>query len=256
MRIQLSTIPGIVLVAMLSFAAAALTQEPPPVPTPRTPDLLGIYPGMPMRAAVAQLQKRSSDVYVSVDPAHGFSLATDTPESADVVSAKVTQPPDAFPSVWMITRSWNHTPNSTRGSMTASALLRGLHAKYGPETLRKVGSSGATTLFWIFDPNGKLLAHADPALMNCSGEAYGPSVWAGSLGPFTDVCAKSFFAVTANFTAWPPGGDPIVNAYQLELVNLPYALRMAVITANAKNAAAKRALQSQQQKASHNVPKF
>jgi hypothetical protein len=256
MQIRPSKTLGIVLVAMLTFAAAAFAQEPPPVPTPHTPDVLGIYPGMPMRAAVAQLQKRSSDVYVSVDPAHGFSLATDTPEAADLVSAKVTQPPDALPSVWMITRSWNHTPNSTIGSMTASALLKGLHAKYGPETLRKVGSSGETTLFWIFDPNGRLLAHADPALMNCSGEAYGPTVWAGSPGPFTDVCAKSFFAVTADFTVWPPGGDPIVNGYNLQLVNLPFALRAAVITANAKNTALNREHQQQLQRANQNVPSF
>jgi hypothetical protein len=40
------------------------------------------------------------------------------------------------------------------------------------------------------------------------------------------------------------------------LVNLPYAVRAATIAANTKDAAAKRALQAQQQKASRNVPKF
>jgi hypothetical protein len=253
MQIRLSQTVGIVLVAMLSVTAVAVAQDAA-VPTPHTPDLLGIYPGMPMQAAVAQLQKQSSDVYVST-ASDGFSLTKDTPHTADVTIAKVTNPPNALPAVWMITRSWSHF-SGPEGSMTVSGLMAGLHAKYGQETMRKTGSNGQNALYWIFDRNGKLLAHADPALMNCSGEGYGPTVAEGTIGqPSTDVCARSFFAVTAYFTDWPPGNQ-IVNAYSVELANVPYALQEAQKITDAKNAAANRAHQAQVQRANGNVPKF
>lgn len=256
MQIRSFRIPGIAVAVMLVFATAAFAQLPPPVPTPHTPDLLGIYPGMPMQAAVAQLQKQSSDVYVSIDRPQGFSLSKSSPDSADIITARVTHPPDGPPAVWMVSRLWNRMNGGGAAAMTVSGLLSALHAKYGPETMRKNGGSGSTTLYWIFDRNGKLLSHADPALMGCNPDAFATSVSGGpaSFNPAQAPCYKSFFAVTVQFVASP--GDPIINTYHLELVNLPYAVRAAMIAANAKKAAASRARQEQLQRAKQNVPKF
>lgn len=251
MRIPPSKFPGILLLVVPAFAAVAFAQQPPPVPTPHTPNLLGIYPGMPMQAGVSQLQKQSSDVYVSVN-SQGFSLVKSSPNSSDAITASVTHPPVGPPAVWMISRVWYRAAGA---GMTVSALLSALHAKYGPETMRKTEGNGSIWLYWIFDPNGNLLSHADPVLMGCNADALAPSMdGAPDFNPAQAPCYKSFFAVTVNFVVSP--SNPITNGYRLELVNLPYAARAAMIAANAKNAAANQARQEQLQRAKRNVPTF
>ena len=53
---------SLLLVSVLACAFALHAQALPP--TPHTPDLLGIYPGMPLNEAQATLQKHSSAAYV------------------------------------------------------------------------------------------------------------------------------------------------------------------------------------------------
>lgn len=242
------------LTVVASFGLMALSvplhaQQPPPVPTPHTPDLLGVYPGMPMQAAEAQLQKHSSAVYVETNTLPvSFDLTISSPQSADITTVYVTQPPNDPPTVWMIQRNWGEPGGP---GMTMASLLSALHAKYGQETMRKQHPD--ITLYWIFDRNGRLLSHADPALMNCSGGNFVVVVSNGNspVGGEFPVCYKGFFAVTANFNA-----STVIKSYHVELVNLPYAARAATITANAKKAAADRARQQQIEKASRNKPTF
>ena len=68
-----------------------------------TPDLLGIYPGMPSAAAQAQLQKHSDSVNVQPS-ATGFALAFPDPKNRDQITVYLTQPPNDPPAVWMIQR--------------------------------------------------------------------------------------------------------------------------------------------------------
>lgn len=241
--------------AVVSFGLAAFSvplcaqQEPPAVATPETPDLLGIYPGMPMQTAKVQLQKHSSDVYVDTNALPlNFSLTVSNPKSADITSVYVTQPPNDPPTVWMIQRNWTEPGGP---GMTMAALISALRAKYGQETMRKQHPD--ITLYWIFDRNGRLLSHADPALMGCSGGNFIVYMHNGDspVGGELPVCYKGFFAVTANFNA-----STVLRAYHVELVNLPYAARAATITANAKKAAADRARQQQIERARGNKPTF
>jgi hypothetical protein len=66
-------------------------------------------------------------------------------------------------------------------------------------------------------------------------------------------CFRSFFAVTAMLNR---RGSELLQAYNIDLVNLPYALKAATVTANAKNAAADQARRNQIEKADQAKPKF
>src|SRR5690348_5200191 len=71
---------------------------------PHSPDLLGIYIGMPADAAKVQLQKHSSDVYVQyAAPADtGFGMSVPGMPT-DQISVSITQAPNV-PAVWKIER--------------------------------------------------------------------------------------------------------------------------------------------------------
>jgi hypothetical protein len=253
MRIRPSQTAGIVIIAMLASAATTFAQEAA-IPTPRTPDLPGIYPGMPMQAAVAQLQKQSSDAYVQTSST-GFSLSKTTSHSADSITASVTNPRNALPAVWIISRSWEDVPSAGGVGVTVSELLAGLHATYGPATMRKTGQNGQNSLYWIFDRNGKMLAHADPALMNCSGSAYAPTVEKGSVRPVTGICATGFFRGDCGFRRLAAGQSDH-RGLSCEVGQSALCASRGGEIEDAKNAAAKRARQVQLQKASHNTRTF
>jgi hypothetical protein len=73
-------------------------------PTPHTPDLLGIYQGMPLNRAQAVLQQHSSKLYVRRDPADSeLSLSVADTPNPDVINVFMTQPPNN-PFVGMVTR--------------------------------------------------------------------------------------------------------------------------------------------------------
>jgi hypothetical protein len=252
MRIRRLRLAGTILAAAL-FPIAALAHNPLG-PTPHTPDLLGIYVGMPMQAAEDQLQKHSSEVYVMTNELpDDLNLTISNPETADITKAYLTQSPNDPPTVWMVTRDWSQSGGP---GMTESVLLSALHAKYGHETMHKI--QGDTRLYWIFDSNGHLLSHADPALMGCSGldfvsKMHSPIGYGAC--DVMDTCAKHFFAITASYNA-PPPNNPLIGNYHVVLVNLPYAVKACHVSADAMNAAANRARQEQLEKANANRPSF
>jgi hypothetical protein len=51
-------------------------------------------------------------------------------------------------------------------------------------------------------------------------------------------------------------GPELLQGYNVELVNLPYALKAATATGNANNAAAEQSRRNQTEKADQNEPKF
>ena len=53
-----------------------------------------------------------------------------------------------------------------------------------------------------------------------------------------------------------PGNAELLQAYTVELVNMPYAVKAATITMNANNAAAAKARQNELNKANQNKPTF
>jgi hypothetical protein len=223
-------------------------------PTAHSPDLLGIYPGMPLSRAQAALQQHSSTLYVRRDPADSeLSLSIADTKDIDVINVFMTQPPNE-PFVAMVTRQWSYAGGP---GMTADALLAGLRQKYGKETLTWDRGGGGLYVYWLFDQSGKLLASADPKLQGCDGTALvgmlkvGPPVQPSDL---QKACFAAFFGVRVFFNGGR--GASLLNGYTLQLTNMPYMYRAAVNVANAKNADAKKAQQDQQNRANQNTPTF
>src|SRR5215475_12590170 len=244
---------GIFLAFVLAAAVTTSGQSQPPAA--HTPELLGIYTGMPVNAARMTLQKHSTKYQVQNDatPEVGFSLTNPDPQTREMVNVYLTKAPNE-PSVWLITKSQNFSPQSP---MSVTALVTALREKYGKETLTEDHGGGGLYLFWLFDQNGKLLTSANPALRGCRGGSfviYMRNSLPQVLNEDEKRCYASYFAVTAGLNR---KSDPtLLEAYNVELVNLPYAFHAATVTANADNAAAEKARQEQMKKANKNKPDF
>ncbi len=247
------TIPAVELAfALLAFSVAAPAQNQQSS-VPRTPDLLGLYPGMPMMAARAQLQQHSKSfpVLSHTDPDDGFGMTISSP-GWELINVYLTRAPNDS-AVWMIQRTQNFAASEP---MSIKALLGALHEKYGKETLTMDRGGGGLYLFWIFDPSGKLRASADQDLTACSGGNFinyvvnGPPPTQTGAEP---ACFRSFFAITAMLNRHD---SQMLQAYTVELVNLPYALNAATNTLRAKNAAADKAREELVRKADQKKPSF
>src|SRR5215831_9410232 len=97
---------------IVAFAAVLVSVQGQPAGSPpRSPDLVGIYPGMPANQARAILQKRSSAISVrEMGLAEtGFSLTIPDPGIQDQIDVFLTQAPND-PAVWMIKRSQSISP--------------------------------------------------------------------------------------------------------------------------------------------------
>lgn len=241
------TIPLLALGLVIGpFAAHAQA----PAAAPRTPELLGLYPGMPVNAARAMLQKHSSTISISPSNEAGFSLMDGA--NRDMVEAFSTRPPND-PAVWLIRRSQNI---SLATPMAKTALLSALRGKYGQETLTMDRGGGGLYLFWIFDQSGRLLPTANQALTGCSGSAFVSNMITGppqAPNEIEKACFASFFAVTAMLNM---RDAELLQAYSVELVNLPYAYRAATVTTSAKNAVSSQARKEDLQKGNKNKPVF
>jgi hypothetical protein len=241
-------------VLLFAFVAVAWETRAQSLPaTAHTPDLLGIYPGMPGPAARAMLQKHSSTINVKTlqQASMGFQL-TIPDQNREMVTVYLTQEPNDPPTVWMIQRSQGFLPANP---MSKDTLLAALRQKYGKETLTSDRGGVGLYLYWIFDQGGKLLTTADERLKGCSG---GPFVTFIGRGPDhgsadLDACYRSFFAVAAALNYF---NSDLLQAYQVELVNLPYAVAAATVTMNANNKAADQARRDQENKANQNKPTF
>src|SRR5713101_1303046 len=98
-------------ILLFAFVAGAFPAQAQDLPaTPRTPDLMGIYPGMPASAARALLQKRSSTVNVTTaSPADsGFGLSITDLKNPEGTNVYLTRAPNDPPTVWLITRSQSY----------------------------------------------------------------------------------------------------------------------------------------------------
>ncbi len=243
-----------ILGALSLVAASTPAQNTSPAPT--TPDLLGIYIGMPMAAARAQLQKHASAPITNSSPASiGFSMIVPDPKNQDQITVLLTQPPNDS-AVWMVTRSQLDYPSAPGAPLSASAVLSALHDKYGTETMSV--DRGITSIYWwLYDSSGKQITTPNPALQICDGGDYLSYI---SLGPpqtlnnFQKTCYASYFALkaTLNHTTDPQ----LLGSYTVQLVNLPYAYQAAMNTVAAKNAAAAKAKQDQLNQANQNKPGF
>lgn len=239
----------------LGLASFGGAQDLPP--TPHTPDLLGIYPGMPASAARAQLQKRSSTVYVrSASPADsGFGLNIPDLKNPEGTNVNLTLAPND-PTVWWITRSQSYYQGSGGPPLMLNTVLTALREKYGKETMTHDQGGGGLYVFWLFDQSGKLLATADPTLQGCNSGQFSLYMRNGlpqAPTPVEQACFKSYFGVKAGFNS---AADGMLNSYTVELVNLPYAYRAAMNTANAKKAADQKAQQELIKRGDQNKPSF
>jgi len=246
---------AIVALALAGIAAQLPAQNQPATPT--TPDLLGIYAGMPYLAARTQLQKHSTSVQVAPgsDPSLSFNLHISDPKNPDMIDVYLTQAPNDS-SVWMITRAWVYYPGAGGPPLALNSLVGALHDKYGKETMSS-DHPVSLILYWIYDQSGKLLATAPAGLEACDGGQYmgyisGPPQ---TLNDPQKACYASFFAVkaTMNRTASDP---QLLGSYNVQLVNLPYAYKAAMNTVAAKNGAADKARQDQRNQADQNRPTF
>jgi hypothetical protein len=241
--------PTTVLRRCLVLAAmAALVGIPAPLEAqmPATPDLLGLHAGMPGLTARATLQKRAPQVIVQPDTT-GFSLSITDPQGPDMVRVYLTSEPNDA-AVWMIQRTQTFYPANP---MSKAVLLNALHEKYGKETL---SARGGDYLYWLFDPAGHLLSSADEGLTACGGQNVINLVRDGltrQLGPLEQTCFRSFNAVTAMLNS---RDAQLLQAYTIELVNLPYAFRAATATGNAKSSGAERERQELLRKANERKP--
>lgn len=249
--------PAVFLLSLLALASVTALQGQALPSTPHTPDLLGIYPGMSLNDAQAMLQKHSSDVYVKRDGSDSqLSLSIPDPKNPDFINVFMTQPPND-PYVWMVTRQWTYNPGAGGPGMTADALLAGLRQKYGKETLTWDRGGGGLFVYWLFDPGGKLLASADPTVQNCEGTRFAGLAKTGPSVQPTDAekaCFASFFGVKAFLNGGR--GASLLNAYTVELMNLPYAYQAARNVANARKGATSKAQQDQLHRADQNKPTF
>jgi hypothetical protein len=157
------------------------------------------------------------------------------------------------PAVWMIQRSQVFAPQNP---MSKNALLGALREKYGKETFTNDRGGGGLFLYWIFDSSGKLLASADQGLSGCNAAFYVNYVKSGppaTLNAIEQACVRSFFAVIATMNQ---RDAQILESYQVDLVNLPYAFKAATVTGNANNAAADAARRKLVEQADQKKPKF
>jgi len=244
------------LVGQLGLASFARAQSLPA--TPHTPDLLGIYPGMPAAAARAQLQKRSSTVNViTASPADsGFGLSITDLKNPEGINVNLTRAPND-PFVWWITRSQSYYQGAGGPPLMLNTVLTALREKYGKETFTHDQGGGGLYVFWLFDPSGKLLATADQTLQGCNTGQFSLYMSNGLPPAPTQVeqaCFKSYFGLKASFNNVAANG--MLSSYTVELANLPYAYRAAMNTANAKNAVEQKAQQDLINRGNQNKPTF
>ena len=246
-------------VPVLLFAFVAWQMPAQDLPaTPHTPDLMGIYPGMPASAARALLQKRSSTVNVTTaSPADsGFGLSITDLKNPEGTNVNLTRAPNDPPTVWLITRSQSYYQGAGGPPLMLNTVLTALREKYGKETFTRDQGGGGLYVYWLFDQNGKLLATADQTLQGCNTGQF--SLYMNNGLPQTptqveQACFKSYFGLKASFNQ---GANEILNNYTVELANLPYAYRAAMNTDNVKKAADQKAQQDLINRGNQNKPIF
>jgi hypothetical protein len=246
--------------ALLPVFFACLSRLPAqssPSGPPQSPDLLGIYIGMPAAAAKAQLQKHSTaPITPNSDPSDGFEMQITDPKNADQIQVWLTRAPNN-PAVWMMVRTQIYYPSAGGPPLSYQAVLDALHQKYGTETMSS-DHPVSLLLYWVYDQNGKQLSTAPAGLQACDGGMYESYIFMGPPQTLNDqqkACYAGFFAVKATLNRLA-NNPQLLGSYNVQLVNLPYAYTAAMNTVASKNAAAAKAQQDQINKANQNKPTF
>jgi hypothetical protein len=216
------------------------------------PDLLGIYPGMPVEQARVQMQKRTDSARVQ-DVLLGLDLAVADRSGGDHIEANVVGPPNA-PIVWRIMRTQGFGIGNVN-PMSLSALLSSLHAKYGMET---ASNKNTGAYYWLWDSNGNPISSNDPkvrTLIQCTPTWLTNSALRGDpidSNPSLQTCYSSFVGLIVLAAT----NGPVLMNYTAELANMPLGYQAAMNIMNAKNAAARKTQQDQINKANQNKPTF
>jgi len=182
----------------------------------------------------------------------GFWLNDSRNKNPQQITVHLTAPPNN-PSVWLVERQQTF---ERQNPMSQQALLSALRDKYGQETVSQP-RGGWLYVFWFFDPQGKALRAADAALTGCVGSDY-LSFNAIGLPPraLTEkekACYRGFFAVTAMLNR---SGNDLLESYDVQLTNLPYAYQAALKVTNARDASANQTAKEQLERGNQNKPKF
>src|SRR5260370_5603978 len=193
---------AILLFAFVAGVFPAPAQNLPP--TPRTPDLMGIYPGMPASAARALLQKRSSTVNVtSASPADsGFGLSITDPKNPEGTYVYLTRAPNDPPTVWLITRSQRYNSGAGGPPLMLNTVLTALREKYGKETFTRDQGGCGLYVYLLFDQGSNLLVTADQTLQGRNSGQFSLYISNGltqAPNQIEQTCFQSHFCVKGNF---------------------------------------------------------
>jgi hypothetical protein len=244
----------VLLVAAVAVCGrTAQAQSLPPMP--HTPELFGIYIGMPANEAKGMLQRRSNRIQVMnmTDPSAGFGLTLPDPKQPDMFEVRLTQLPNEA-RVWRVKRQQLSMPGAPGAPLLLSVVLGALREKYGKETM--TAEHGDLYVYWLYDRSGNLMTRPQPSLDGCDSTLFEQYIFAGppvAPNEMQKACSASFFAVKAMFNRGPDG---TLGTYTVELVSLPYAYQAALNTVAEKRAADKNAQDQRMKGANQNKPTF
>jgi hypothetical protein len=210
---DLALVTALGLIAMGSAPSGA--QAPPKSPN-GLPDIVGLYPGMPVGDAYSVLKAyfptRGGKVDVHQDTIHGLNgdkpLVTKLhipPEAQqdnydDLIDVLITLPPNKQ-EVWGVNRAISFEPGK---APSAAALTAGLRQKYGPEVHDPYETRATPpTLKWIFDRQGRRVP--DDLARKCNQSS--GSIADGSLSIFVYNPSGVQFSNLTSAPAGVPGGD-------------------------------------------------
>lgn len=269
------------VVGVFSTGSALSVAQSPPRSPRGMPDIVGLYPGMPVGDAYNLLKAYypTRGGRVDVHQATIQGLNSDKPLATqlhippkdqqdtydDVIDVMITLPPNKQ-AVWAVNRTVSFEPGK---APSASAVIAGLRQKYGPEM------PGATVgqLRWIFDRQGKRMPDdfarkcnqasgsiADGSLSvliyNPSGAQFGNLTSTPAGVPGGDAC-KTFVYIEANVSTDLNG---IANSLMIYIYDLGMGLNAGMRTEAAirgvANAQAQQAQQQQKEIDKTVVPKY
>lgn len=212
-------------------------------------DVVGIKPGMPAQAALAQAKAQNPKLQGEMQPASQFDLLPGTAfvegahlqyspgdgvNNGEVVQLLFTMPPSK-PMVWSVLRAVDYAEPKRP---TAGNVIAALREKYGKETGEMHPGTGRaygvewTSAFWTFDAQGQKVtgpqADAARSCLNNVQKSYlnglqqppNPNMWS-SYHNGKPVSCSGYVTVTALMQMMAPGmGTPgLVNRLQVEVTD-------------------------------------
>jgi hypothetical protein len=183
MRSAIRTRAISVTFAVSTVLSGAICQAQAALKAPNgMPDVVGLYPGMPVSDAYnllkAYFPNRGGRVDLVQEQWPGVNGDKPLPTVLhipaidqqgaydDVIDVAVTLPPTKQ-AVWAVKRSVRFEPGK---APSTNAVIAGLRQKYGPE-MPSQSRGAVTTLRWYFDANGK---RAPDSLAGCAQTKYDP----------------------------------------------------------------------------------